>query len=50
MPAYGELFFAASHVCAAYVVLDTNYTPKELQLALKHTGTSSRTGLLMDKN
>jgi non-ribosomal peptide synthetase component F len=45
MPAYVELFFAASHVGAAYVVLNTNYTPKELQLALKHSGMLSRTGL-----
>jgi len=50
MPAYVELFFAASHVGAAYVVLNTNYTPKELQLALKHSGMLSRTGLSMDKN
>lgn len=35
---YAELFFAASHVGAALVVLNTTYTPVELKSALKHSG------------
>ncbi|KAH7385112.1 hypothetical protein BKA64DRAFT_735632 [Cadophora sp. MPI-SDFR-AT-0126] len=38
IPAYVELFFAVSHVGGIYVVLNTTYTPKELKLALKHSG------------
>jgi AMP-binding enzyme len=38
IPAYVELFFASSHVGAAYVVFNTTYTPKELQFALQHSG------------
>lgn len=33
-----ELFFAASHVGAALVILNNTYTPAELELALKHSG------------
>jgi mevalonyl-CoA ligase len=40
-PPYVELFFAASHVGAALVVLNNTYTPAELKLALKHSGTVS---------
>lgn len=37
-PQYIELFFAASHVGAALVVLNTMYTPGELKSAAKHSG------------
>jgi non-ribosomal peptide synthetase component F len=40
VPAYVELFFAASHVGAALVVFNTTYTPLELKSALKHSGSS----------
>lgn len=40
-PPYVELFFAASHVGAALVVLNNTYTPVELKSALKHSGTVS---------
>lgn len=36
-PQYIELFFAASHVSAALVVLNNTYTPTELKSALKHS-------------
>lgn len=38
IPAYVELFFAVSHVGGIFVVLNTTYTPHELQSALKHSG------------
>ncbi|KAK0101857.1 hypothetical protein ONS95_001330 [Cadophora gregata] len=38
LPAYVELFFAASHVGGIFVVLNTTYTPRELLFALKHSG------------
>jgi acyl-CoA synthetase (AMP-forming)/AMP-acid ligase II len=37
-PPYVELFFAASHVGAALVVVNCTYTPAELMSALKHSG------------
>lgn len=37
-PAYVEILFAASHVGAALVVLNSTYTPAELKSALKHSG------------
>ncbi|TVY93943.1 putative acyl-CoA synthetase, partial [Lachnellula willkommii] len=37
-PAYVELFFAASHIGAALVVLNCTYSPSELKYALKHSG------------
>lgn len=37
-PPYVELFFAASHVGAALVVVNSTYTPTELMAALKHSG------------
>jgi non-ribosomal peptide synthetase component F len=38
VPAYVELFFAASHVGASLVVFNTTYTPLELKSALEHSG------------
>lgn len=37
-PPYVELFFAASHIGAALVVLNCTYSPSELKYALKHSG------------
>jgi len=37
-PPYVELFFAASHIGAALVVLNCTYNPSELRFALKHSG------------
>jgi long-chain acyl-CoA synthetase len=42
IPAYVELFYAASHVGAALVVFNTTYTPLELKSALKHSGSSKK--------
>jgi mevalonyl-CoA ligase len=36
--AYVELFFAAAHIGATFVVFNCSYTASELKFALKHSG------------